>query len=142
MEQCCSLSYKQRIYGCFLCIVGGWIISFLSTLLLTHPPKFAILYTVGNIVSICGTFFLWGPCKQIRKMANPHRLGATLVIIFFWHCVYMYAKFNYSEVYLAAMGLTLYLAFAHKQALWILVAVVFQSAALFWYTLSFIPYAR
>jgi hypothetical protein len=45
-------------------------------------------------------------------------------------------------VYLAALGGTLAVAFAAQSAIGTLVMVGVQSAALVWYTASYIPYAR
>lgn len=30
---------------------------------------FAIVYTIGNILSVSGTMFLMGPCKQVQATA-------------------------------------------------------------------------
>lgn len=39
-----------------------------------NPAPFAICYTIGNVVSICGTCFLYGPFKQAKKMFALTRL--------------------------------------------------------------------
>jgi hypothetical protein len=48
----------------------GIILSFLSTIFLSTGllPAFAILYTLGNIISLIGTGFLVGFSTQMKKM--------------------------------------------------------------------------
>ena len=55
--QCCpNLSYQQRIYGYLGCMISGWVLSFLGTIVLIGGPTttnisiFAILYVFGNII--------------------------------------------------------------------------------------------
>lgn len=57
----------------------GWVISLLSLISLpqiaTHPEKFALMYTFGNILSLCSTAFLWGSvfidvCSRARPPAH------------------------------------------------------------------------
>ena len=38
-----------------------------------RPATFAIIYSVGNIVSLCGTTFLVGPLRQLKNIADPKR---------------------------------------------------------------------
>jgi len=92
-----------------------------------NPKPFAIMYSVGNIISICSSFFLSGPWKQCKKMVAPTRAVAT-------------------GVYVGSIALTLFVA-CYKQtiparALIIIVLIIIQMLALIWYMLSFIPYAR
>lgn len=67
----CKLSYKARLIGFATCCGIGlvlWIISLLSIgAIVTQPARFAVMYTVGNIVSLCGTGFLIGPMRQIKR---------------------------------------------------------------------------
>lgn len=40
-----------------------------STHLMRHDIRaFAITYTIGNIISLSSTLFLYGPCAQLKKM--------------------------------------------------------------------------
>ena len=60
---CCpKLTYRQRIQGCIGCFFIGIVISFLGFVSwwMGQTPTFAILYTVGNVVSLCGTGY--APC--------------------------------------------------------------------------------
>ncbi|NWY37107.1 SFT2B protein, partial [Sylvia atricapilla] len=53
--------------------------------LLWIPKKglvlFAVFYTLGNIASIGSTMFLMGPMKQLKRMFEPTRLIATIVML-------------------------------------------------------------
>mmetsp|Transcript_7673 Transcript_7673/g.15027 ORF Transcript_7673/g.15027 Transcript_7673/m.15027 type:complete len:167 (-) Transcript_7673:404-904(-) len=131
-----SLTYQQRIYGFAFCFGAGWIINFLSAAFLPriNTPQgaamFALFYTLGNIIAICSSCFLWGPCAQLKSMTACHRLFAT--------CLYF-----------TAMILTLFCAFYQGDGYTdgarigaVIGCMIFQMAALTWYTLSFIPFAR
>ncbi|XP_035932675.2 vesicle transport protein SFT2B isoform X1 [Halichoerus grypus] len=122
-----SLSWGTRIKGFIACFAAGIVCSLLGTLLLWVPRKglylFAVFYTFGNIASIGSTVFLMGPMKQLKRMFEPTRLIATIVV-------------------LLCFALTLCSAFWwHNKGL-ALIFCILQSLALTWYSLSFIPYAR
>lgn len=91
-----TLTRTQRLYGFAFTFVVGWLINLMSLFavpqIVLHPQKFALLYTFGNVISLCSTAFLWGPCEQIKDMFKPVRAGATIV-------------------YLATMVITLFTAF-------------------------------
>ncbi len=135
-EAVCSIcppcTYQTRIYGCLGCFALGFVISLgsvvrLMTLLKGNPVPFATMYTSGNIVSLCATCFLYGPWSQAKRMFASTRFAAT--------CIYF-----------GFMATTLSLAFyPHDiplRALLIVLSILCQFFALFWYTLSYIPYAR
>lgn len=128
---CPSLSMTQRMYGFVGCFCIGCLISVLSSFALIRADvvQFAILYSIGNLVALCSTGFLWGPKSQVKKMFKQTRLVATVV-------------------YLVCIVATLVIACADlgidnggKVAL-CLVLIVIQFLALCWYCLSFIPYGR
>ena len=124
---CPSMTYKQRLIGCLACAIVGCVLEFGSFMrLLTDVTQFAIFYTFGNIVAVCGSFFLSGPRAQCKKMCDKTR--RCTVFVFF-----------------VSMVLTLFLAYATwipDRVLLIIVLVVVQSCALAWYLLSYIPFAR
>ncbi|ELK29882.1 Vesicle transport protein SFT2B [Myotis davidii] len=98
-----------------------------GTFLLWVPRKglylFAVFYTFGNIASIGSTVFLMGPMKQLKRMVEPTRLIATIMV-------------------LLCFTLTLCSAFWwHNKGL-ALIFCILQSLALTWYSLSYIPFAR
>lgn len=127
MVETSSLSWSTRIKGFAACFVAGIVCSLLGTLLLWVPRKglylFAVFYTFGNIASIGSTIFLMGPMKQLKRMFEPTRLIATVLV-------------------LLCFALTLCSAFWwHNKGL-ALIFCILQSLALTWYSLSFIPFAR
>ncbi|XP_029789207.1 vesicle transport protein SFT2B [Suricata suricatta] len=122
-----SLSWGTRIKGFIACFAAGIVCSLLGTMLLWVPRKglylFAVFYTFGNIASIGSTVFLMGPMKQLKRMFEPTRLIATVMV-------------------LLCFTLTLCSAFWWKNKGLALIFCILQSLALTWYSLSFIPYAR
>lgn len=99
-----------------------------AQLLTGHPRPFVLYFTLGSLLSICSSFFLTGPWKQVKKMFAPVRAVAT-------------------GVYLTSLALTLFVALSPYASvpgrgivLLCLVAVQFLSYV--WYTLSYVPFAR
>eukprot|EP01032_Pedospumella_encystans_P032166 gene32166-36312_t len=84
------------------------------------PEPFATMYTIGNIVGLFSTCFLYGPVSQVKQMFAPTRLVATAVYLFF-------------------MATTLLLAFYPEyipvRVMWLLISIFFQFLALVWYNL-------
>eukprot|EP00357_Protocruzia_adherens_P004835 CAMPEP_0115017920 /NCGR_PEP_ID=MMETSP0216-20121206/28446_1 /TAXON_ID=223996 /ORGANISM="Protocruzia adherens, Strain Boccale" /LENGTH=117 /DNA_ID=CAMNT_0002388913 /DNA_START=37 /DNA_END=387 /DNA_ORIENTATION=- len=84
---CCrSLSYKERIYGFLICAGIGIFLEFLSLgsfvgVMTGSPTRFAILYSLGNVVALTGTGFLVGPKKQFKNMSDPTRLITSIVFV-------------------------------------------------------------
>uniref|UniRef100_A0A673SWK0 Vesicle transport protein n=1 Tax=Suricata suricatta TaxID=37032 RepID=A0A673SWK0_SURSU len=80
-----SLSWGTRIKGFIACFAAGIVCSLLGTMLLWVPRKglylFAVFYTFGNIASIGSTVFLMGPMKQLKRMFEPTRLIATVMVL-------------------------------------------------------------
>ena len=83
-EQVCSifptLTFQQRIIGCLTCLLIGFILSMGSTFRLMKliegdPEPFATMYTIGNIVGLMSTCFLYGPVSQVKQMFAPTRLA-------------------------------------------------------------------
>lgn len=122
-----SLSWGTRVKGFIACFVIGVLCSILGVCLLWVPRKgialFAIFYTLGNLTSIASTLFLMGPMKQLKKMFEPTRLIATIVM-------------------LLCLGLTLCAALWWKNKGLALIFCILQFLAMTWYSISFIPFAR
>jgi hypothetical protein len=76
-----SLTLKQRVTGCVVCFGAGMLVSMCSTLSITNPVHFGILYTVGNLLSLTSTTLLFGPMRQIRNMFHRKRVVATLMYL-------------------------------------------------------------
>jgi hypothetical protein len=76
-ENQCSLTKKQRLYGFVSCCGLGILMSFLSFIFWTSPTKFALIYTVGNIVAVASTGFLIGFWRQVsERPCLPSTIGA------------------------------------------------------------------
>lgn len=122
-----SLSFGTRVKWFAICFVAGIACSFLGTFLLFIPKSgkslFALFYTLGNVAALSSTCFLMGPVKQLKKMVEPTRLIATIVMV-------------------SCLVLTLCAVFWwHKTGLAILFCIL-QFLAMTWYSLSYIPFAR
>ncbi|XP_025099070.1 vesicle transport protein SFT2B-like [Pomacea canaliculata] len=126
MNEVTTLSWGTRIKLFLLCFILGAFLSILGTCLIFLKNGlviFAVLYTIGNILSLASTCFLMGPCNQLKKMFAKTRIIATILV-------------------LVMFVLTLVCALAiHNAALAILCCII-QFLALTWYSLSYIPYAR
>ncbi|VDD91217.1 unnamed protein product [Enterobius vermicularis] len=124
-EQTSSLPWALRVQ----CFIGCFFLSLLcsalgSVMLFSHKIiGFAVMISVGNIISICGTFFLTGPVRQLKKMFEKGRFIATLVFITLIAFSLIAALFLSSP----------FLAF---------ILVVGEYIAMLWYSISYIPYAR
>ncbi|CAM4461506.1 unnamed protein product [Lepidochelys kempii] len=84
-----SLSWGTRVKGFIACFALGVLCSVLGTCLLWVPRKglvlFAVFYTLGNIASLGSTVFLMGPMRQLKRMFEPTRLIATIVMLVVSH---------------------------------------------------------
>ena len=126
-----SLTWQERLGGCLACMALGYILSLGSffrfrDLLHGNPTSFVLYTTVGNIISLSGSCFLSGPKSQLEKMFHDSRKMATIL-------------------YLGSLVMTLVVAFVKEfkgQAFLLLVLVGVQYVAVFWYCLSYIPFAR
>ena len=132
-ETCCpSLSFKERLIGFLMCFCIGFIISIVSFFrllsVITNPMKFTVTFSMGNICSICSTLFLFGPQAQFKRMMKPTRMICSIVLI------------------LSIIGSIIFSFYYKKSILWhkILLYSLLgtQCFTMFWYTLSYIPYAR
>ncbi|XP_025900526.1 vesicle transport protein SFT2A [Nothoprocta perdicaria] len=121
-----TLSFGTRVKWFGICFIAGIACSILGTALLWLPKGiklFAVFYTLGNIAALASTCFLMGPLKQLKKMFEPTRLIATIVM-------------------LLSLILTLCAVFWWgKKGLAVLFCIL-QFLAMTWYSLSYIPYAR
>ncbi|CAN1787585.1 Vesicle transport protein SFT2B [Linum perenne] len=119
----CTLSSQQRLYGFAICFVSGIACTLLSMLVFLHPVKFGVTFTFGNMLALGSTAFLIGPKRQVTMMLDPVRIYAT-------------------ALYLASIIIALFCAvYVHSKIL-TLFAVILEFGALFWYSLSYIPFAR
>jgi len=120
-----NLSRTTRLYGFIGCLIAGFVLSLLGTVVLVFGMTllFAVLYILGTIVSLIGTGFLIGFFKQLKLMFKPVRIVASIVLI-------------------ASIGLVFIGAFVLRNGILCLIFVFIEYLAYTWYTLSYIPYAR
>ncbi|KAG1774306.1 SFT2-domain-containing protein [Suillus placidus] len=120
-----GLTRTQRLYGFVGCLVIGFALSLLGSILLFlgQLGSFAVLYTIGILVSLVGTGFVIGFASQFKLMFKPVRIIATVV-------------------FLGSVGLVFVGAFVLKNEVLCIVFVIIEYLAYTWYNLSYIPYAR
>ncbi|CAE7028760.1 unnamed protein product [Symbiodinium natans] len=108
---CPHMTIKQRIIGWLSCLALGLLLEFSGMGRGVHAvvggekaaERFAILYSVGNLIALIGTFFLAGPmrlqrsaecrtqvpefslrdgkCRQLRRMGREHRWVVSLCFL-------------------------------------------------------------
>lgn len=122
---CPSLNFKQRLQGCGVCCGFGLICLLLSwvTVFLAQYVFFGILFSLGNLSILGGTFFLAGPVRQFKSMFSEGRWIASVV-------------------YIVSMVLTIVFAVVLDSGILTIIMSIVQLAALGWYILSYIPFAR
>uniref|UniRef100_A0A4W6EQQ0 Vesicle transport protein n=1 Tax=Lates calcarifer TaxID=8187 RepID=A0A4W6EQQ0_LATCA len=98
-----TLSYSTRVKWFVICFAGGILCSILGSALLFIPHTgiklFAIFYTLGNIAALASTCFLMGPLKQLKRMFEPTRLIATIVMLVNTLCFTVTFNSYYSSMY-------------------------------------------
>ncbi len=80
----------------------------------TPSRQFAVLYSIGSVVSVMSTLFLMGPVKQCQRMFEEKRIFATIT-------------------YVAAIAATLAVAFTTGSAILCFVMLIIQFLALIWW---------
>jgi hypothetical protein len=96
-DLCPKLTIQQRLGGYAGCVVLGFILNIgswarLIDLTQGNPGPFVVLFTIGNLISLFGSFILNGPYAQGKKMVGPQMRCATCA-------------------YLTAMAMTFFVAF-------------------------------
>ncbi|CAD8116103.1 unnamed protein product [Paramecium primaurelia] len=123
-----SLTYKERLMGFAFCSILGYFIQILSFgsfigILGGSPNKFALTYSLGNILALFGTAFLIGFKKQFENMIDNERkmtsiiFASSLVMIFL--SVYLF-----------------------KSKFLVLIFLLTEFCSYTWYVASYIPFAR
>ena len=140
---CKSMTLKNRLYGWFICLCVGCVVAFFSSSAIRTVAgngssgliKFFVLYLIGTCCAFGSSLFLWGPAKQCKSMFDKTRRVVT--------CVYLGAIFSIITLVLCRLlffkdNLTL----AKLTTPLLLLLLIIQYAAYFWYTLSFVPMGR
>ncbi len=120
-----SLSYETRIKGFIVCFAFGWVLNLFSTAAMSFGQVngFVMLYTIGNIASLCSTLFLMGPSYQVKKMCAKERVIATVM-------------------YFSLIVVTIIVGLKTGSTGLVIICVSLQSIAGIWYSLSYFPFIR
>jgi hypothetical protein len=127
LSEMTSLTYQQRLGGFFLSLLMGITfiviaLGFVPTIAL-FGKKFAFFFTCGNFFCLASTAFIVGPAAQIKGMFEAHRSQAAVA-------------------YVTTFSLTLISALYWQSTVLSIAFAVAQVAAVLWYGLSYIPFAR
>jgi hypothetical protein len=131
MDALPEFSLKERLLGCATCMVCGYILSLgsfmkMRDLVSGNPVPLVTTVTLGNIISLGGTFFLAGPRSQFRRMFHPSRIVA-------------------SSMYLGSLAITFVLLVFPNfmgRGFLLLLLLLSQYASITWYSLTYVPFAR
>lgn len=117
----CGLSRFQR-YTCFgvLFVIGG-LLNWLSFVSITNPRQFALIYSIGNIISLISGCFLAGFVSQFKNMFKQKRIIITVI-------------------YIIALIMTIVSAVKGYPILLVIFFALIQFLALIIYMISYIPY--
>mmetsp|Transcript_9347 Transcript_9347/g.15527 ORF Transcript_9347/g.15527 Transcript_9347/m.15527 type:complete len:172 (-) Transcript_9347:187-702(-) len=126
-----AMSWRERLIGCATCMVLGYMLSFgsffrIKDLITGNPLPFVLHATIGNIIALLGSCFLTGPKNQLERMFKEDRKVASIA-------------------YLTSLTLTLVVAFAPipgPKGLFLFILLIVQYLSVFWYCLSYVPFAR
>jgi hypothetical protein len=119
----CKLSRQQRIVGFLACFSLGTALSIMSAFTIAMPSKFAISYSIGNVMSVASSGFLVGPKTQCKYACAPVRIWAFIFFIL-------------------SLIATLISALVVKKMLLTLFFLIIQVASGLWYAASYVPYGR
>lgn len=123
-----ALSFKERIMGFLTCFGLAIFIDIVSMgsmfgLITGNPTRFAMSYTMGNILSIAGTGFLVGFKSQLKSAFDKKRRITSIV-------------------FFGSMIMTLISVLFFKSAMMTLIFIFIQVCAYIWYMASFFPWGR
>lgn len=129
--ECCELSWNDRIIGYCICSIMGLIINLCSITKIKSAISgnlldFIIFTSIGNIISILGSLFLSGPKNQCKSMFEENRYIVS--------SIYLLSIFS--------VFIILFLPNFSGKILLLILIIIIQYISWFWYTLSYIPYAR
>lgn len=119
-----TLSGETRFIG-FGILFGLGLIGILASFIflediIDEPAPFCILYCIGFLFLVASTFFLLGPCRQIRHLMKP-------------------CRFVCAAVFVITLILTLVMAFAVEEPTLTLISLVIQFVAFGLYLISLCP---
>ena len=121
------MSYKTRVIGWLACSITGFllsiIISFVFILSDFNVAAYALIYSLGQVLNIAGSCFLSTPSGHCKDMKKKHRIIPSIV-------------------YILSIILTIVIAVATEIKPLVLLFLVIQILAYYWYTISFIPFGQ
>ncbi|GKT23644.1 putative multi-domain containing protein [Aduncisulcus paluster] len=121
---CIKLSASQKIVAFGITFGIGFLMTIFGNIFLgKSSTTFIILYVLGTFMCIFSTIFIVGVRKQFKMMFAKTRLWATIV-------------------FLVAFILTIVIAFTTHSGGLTSIFLFVDSIALFWYCISYIPFAR
>ncbi|WFD02437.1 hypothetical protein MOBT1_001120 [Malassezia obtusa] len=121
-----SLSHWERFLGFLSCLAGSalcFLFSFLflaPPILALRPHKFALAFTLGNVLFLVGFAILSGPTAYVRHLFSA-------------------ARWPFSVAYLSSMAGTLYFALGPRWRLVTLLFAVLELGALLTYLAAYFP---
>ena len=121
-EKCCGLSWTERLiaFACcsFFALFAG-IVS-IAAISLLRIRKFALLFTIMNIMLFSALSFLVGIKKQLSSLFVPKRLISSILMII-------------------GIILTLFFAFVYKTLIGVIIGFLIEFVSFCYYALSYIP---
>mmetsp|Transcript_26492 Transcript_26492/g.76456 ORF Transcript_26492/g.76456 Transcript_26492/m.76456 type:complete len:255 (-) Transcript_26492:53-817(-) len=132
---CSSLTFGERLFGCLLMHVGGYILDLGSLhrffrLISGSPLPFVATWTLGHIVCLMGTTFLIGPRKQLQGMFHESRRKPATAYL--------------STMAVTAVIVIICVALDRPTGFWIGLVLVLlllcQCVCIAWYTISYIKF--
>jgi hypothetical protein len=123
-----ALSFKERVYAFAVCFGLSVFIDFVSFgsmlgLITGNPVRYAMSFTLSNVLAIVGTGFLLGFKRQAKSAFDEKRRITAIV-------------------FLLAMVMTIVSVFVFQKPLLVLIFVVIQVCAYVWYMASYFPWGR
>ncbi|CAG9334955.1 unnamed protein product [Blepharisma stoltei] len=123
-----ALSFKERMIGFLTCFGLSIFIDVISIgsmfgILTGNPTRFALSYTMSNILALIGSGFLLGFKKQMKSAFDEKRRWT-------------------SAIFFVSMIMTLVSVLYFQIGLMILVFIIIQVCAYIWYMASYFPWGR
>jgi len=101
-------------------VMMGFSIMFLWTF---NVRKFALAFTIGNLLLIGSTLFLMGPMKQLKSMFEKGRVYAT-------------------SSFFGSMVLTLFVTMKLQSFILAIPCIAVELMSMLWYAASYIPFGQ
>jgi hypothetical protein len=109
------------------CSIAGTVLSIIVSFIFIFSEfdvvAYAILYSFGQVLNISGSCFLSTPSGHCKAMKKKHRIIPSLV-------------------YISMVILTVVIAIATQIKGLVLLFLVLQVIAYYWYTITFIPFGQ